>query len=229
MEKLEQVNKTINEKIAEGREYRMMRSFEIRAEDEAQEPDFIVRGYASTFNEPYELGSGDGYTVREQVDPHAFDDCDMSDVIMQYDHMGRVFARTSNKTLDLEVDDTGLLMDRAYLGGTDIGRQLYQEIRGGYTTKMSFGFRVQEDKREITENMETGEVDVLRTITKVSKLYDVSAVSLPANPGTSIESARALCDGLIAEAREEIRKAHEEREAEEQRKKRLRLQLELED
>lgn len=229
MEKLEQVNKTINEKIAEGREYRMMRSFEIRAEDEAQEPDFIVRGYASTFNEPYELGSGDGYTVREQVDPHAFDDCDMSDVIMQYDHMGRVFARTSNKTLDLEVDDTGLLMDRAYLGGTDIGRQLYQEIRGGYTTKMSFGFRVQEDKREITENAETGEVDVLRTITKVSKLYDVSAVSLPANPGTSIESARALCDGLIAEAREEIRKAHEEREAEEQRKKRLRLQLELED
>ena len=229
MEKLEQVNKTINEKIAEGREYRMMRSFEIRAEDEAQEPDFIVRGYASTFNEPYELGKGDGYTVREQVDPHAFDDCDMSDVIMQYDHQGRVFARTSNKTLDLEVDDTGLLMDRAYLGGTDIGRQLYQEIRGGYTTKMSFGFRVQEDKREITENAETGEVDVLRTIIKVSKLYDVSAVSLPANPGTSIESARALCDGLIAEAREEIRKAHEEREAEEQRKKRLRLQLELED
>lgn len=229
MEKLEQVNKTINEKIAEGREYRMMRSFEIRAEDEAQEPDFIVRGYASTFNEPYELGSGDGYTVREQVDPHAFDDCDMSDVIMQYDHQGRVFARTSNKTLDLEVDDTGLLMDRAYLGGTDIGRQLYQEIKGGYTTKMSFGFRVQEDKREVTENAETGEVDVLRTITKVSKLYDVSAVSLPRNPGTSIESARALCDGLIAEAREEIRKAHEEREAEEQRKKRLRLQLELED
>lgn len=229
MEKLEQVNKTINEKIAEGREYRMMRSFEIRAEDEAQEPDFIVRGYASTFNEPYELGKGDGYTVREQVDPHAFDDCDMSDVIMQYDHQGRVFARTSNKTLDLAIDDTGLLMDRAYLGGTDIGRQLYQEIKGGYTTKMSFGFRVQEDKREVTENMETGEVDVLRTITKVSKLYDVSAVSLPANPGTSIESARALCDGLIAEAREEIRKAHEEREAEEQRKKRLRLQLELED
>lgn len=229
MEKLEQVNKTINEKIAEGREYRMMRSFEIRAEDEAQEPDFIVRGYASTFNEPYELGRGEGYTVREQVDPHAFDDCDMSDVIMQYDHQGRVFARTSNNTLDLTTDDTGLLMDRAYLGGTDIGRQLYQEIRGGYTTKMSFGFRVQEDKREVTENMETGEVDVLRTITKVSKLYDVSAVSLPANPGTSIESARALCDGLIAEAREEIRKAHEEREAEEQRKKRLRLQLELED
>lgn len=229
MEKLEQVNKTINEKIAEGREYRMMRSFEIRAEDEAQEPDFIVRGYASTFNEPYVLGSGDGYTVREQVDPHAFDDCDMSDVIMQYDHQGRVFARTSNKTLDLAIDDIGLLMDRGYLGGTDIGRQLYQEIRGGYTTKMSFGFRVQEDKREVTENMETGEVDVLRTITKVSKLYDVSAVSLPANPGTSIESARALCDGLIAEAREEIRKAHEEREAEEQRKKRLRLQLELED
>lgn len=230
METVEKLNKTLDEKIAEGREYRMMRSFEIRAEDGGDaDLDFIVRGYASTFNEPYELGKGEGYTVREQVDPAAFDDCDMSDVIMQYDHQGRVFARTSNNTLDLKIDDNGLLLDRAYLGGTDIGRQLYQEIRGGYTTKMSFGFRVQEDKREITEDLETGEVDVLRTITKVSKLYDVSAVSLPANPGTSIESARALCDGLIAEAREEIRKAHEEREAEEQRKKRLRLQLELED
>lgn len=228
MEKLEQVNKTINEKIAEGREYRMMRSFEIRAEDEAQEPDYIVRGYASTFNEPYELWSYEGYTVREQVDPHAFDDCDMSDVIMQYDHQGRVFARTSNKTLDLAVDDTGLLMDRGYLGGTEIGRQLYGEIRGGYTTKMSFGFRVAEDKREVTENRETGEVDVLRTITKISRLYDVSAVSLPANPGTSIESARSLCDGLIAEAKEEIRKAHEA-EAREKRKQDLLKRLEREE
>lgn len=230
METVEKLNKTLDEKIAEGREYRLLHSFEIRkAEDEAQEPDYIVRGYASTFMEPYELYREDGYTVREQIDPHAFDDCDMSDVIMQYDHQGRVFARTSNDTLDLEIDDTGLRMERAYLGGTDIGRQLYQEIRGGYTTKMSFGFRVQEDTREITEDYETGEVDVLRTITQVSKLYDVSAVSLPANPGTSIESARAFCEGVIAEAREEIRKAQEEREALERKKKQLRLQLALED
>ena len=63
---------------------------------------------------------------------------------------------------------------------------------------MSFGFTVDEDKREITEDRATGAIDVLRTVTKVRKLYDVSAVSLPANDGTEI-SARSYCDGVIAE------------------------------
>ena len=186
----------IMRKIDAGREYRKM---EIRAKeaDEQKPEECRVEGYASTFNEPYELWSYDGYTVREQVDPHAFDECDMSDVIMQYDHMGRVFARNSNGTLEINTDDHGLFMS-ADLSGTEIGRQLFEEIKGGYTNKMSFGFTVDEDKREVTENRENGTVDVLRTITKIRKLYDVSAVSLPANDGTEI-SARSYCDGVIAE------------------------------
>ncbi len=187
------------EKINSGREYRYTQAIEARAKDDGStEESYEVTGYACTFNEPYELWSYDGYTVREQIDPHAFDACDMSDVIMQYNHEGRVFARTSNKTLELGIDGHGLKMERAYLGGTEIGRQLNEEIKGGYTTKMSFGFTVDEDKREITEDRETGRVDVLRTITKIRKLYDVSAVSLPANDGTEI-SARGYCDGVIAE------------------------------
>lgn len=201
------MNKTIDEKLKSGREYRNLAEF--RAEDT---DDYIVTGYASTFNEPYLLWRDGNYTVREQVDPHAFDETDMNDVIMQYDHVGRVFARKSNGTLDLSVDDHGLKIDRAYLGGTEIGRQLFEEIRGGYTTKMSFGFIVEEDTRAITENTETGEVDVLRTITRVSKLFDVSAVSLPANDGTAI-SARNFSDGVINEVKEEIRAAHERAEA----------------
>lgn len=200
------MNKTIDEKLKSGREYRNLAEF--RAEDT---DDYIVTGYASTFNEPYLLWRDGNYTVREQVDPHAFDETDMNDVIMQYDHVGRVFARKSNGTLDLSVDDHGLKIDRAYLGGTEIGRQLFEEIRGGYTTKMSFGFIVEEDTRAITENTETGEVDVLRTITRVSKLFDVSAVSLPANDGTAI-SARNFSDGVINEVKEEIRAAHERAE-----------------
>lgn len=228
MEKMEQLNKTLDEKIAQGREYRLTQRIEVRAqEDDAQEDTYEVEGYACTFNEPYVLMSFDGYTVREQIDPQAFDECDMSDVIMQYDHVGRVFARTSNNTLELSTDDHGLHMDRAYLGGTEIGRQLHEEIAGGYTSKMSFGFTVAEDKREVTEDRQTGEVDVLRTVTRISKLWDVSAVSLPANNATEI-SARGYCDGVIAEAKEEIRKAHEAEETE-RRKKQLRLQLELEE
>ena len=130
-------------------------------------------------------------------DPHAFDECDMSDVIMQYDHMGRVFARNSNGTLKLETDDHGLHIE-ADLGGTETGRQLFEEIKGGYTNKMSFGFVISEDRREVTNDHDANVTTVLRTITKIRKLYDVSAVSLPANDGTEI-SARSYADGVIAE------------------------------
>ena len=202
----------ILQKIDSGREYRRM---EIRAKevDDQTKEECKVDGYASTFNEPYELWTFDGYTVREQIDPHAFDECDMSDVIMQYDHQGRVFARNSNGTLHIKTDEHGLYME-ADLSGTEIGRQLFEEIKGGYTTKMSFGFTVDEDKREITENVADGTVDVLRTITKIRKLYDVSAVSLPANDGTEI-SARSYSDGVIAELEAERlqRKAKEEARA----------------
>lgn len=195
--------KKINDKLKEGRTYRNVQKIEARADQDGSK---VVEGYATVFSTPYELWSMDGYTVIEQIDPAAFDECDMSDVIMQYNHEGRVFARTSNKTLEVKTDDTGLYT-RADLGGTELGSQVYEEIAGGYTDKMSFGFRVKEDKREITEDKETGSVTVLRTITKIDKLYDVSAVSLPANDATSI-SARSFSEGVIAELIEE----HEKRE-----------------
>ena len=200
--------KTINDKLNEGRQYRNIdvSRFERRAEDNGEK---VVEGYATTFNQPYELWSMDGYTVMEQIDARAFDDCDMSDVIMQYDHEGRVFARTSNGTLEVGPDSIGLRI-RAKLGGTDLGRDVFEEIEGGYTTKMSFGFRVGEDKREVTENREDNTVTVLRTITKITKLFDVSAVSLPANDATSI-SARDCANGLIDAIKQE-RLAREQRE-----------------
>lgn len=178
----------IQDKINNGREYRKM-------ELNIQEPDsYNVRGYATTFNEKYTLFEDRDFRIDEQVDPHAFDECDMRDVIFQYDHEGRVFARTSNDTLKLTPDAHGLEVN-AYLGGTEIGRNLYEEIKGGYTSKMSFGFHVEAD--DIKEEEVEGKVIYTRTIKKVNKLYDVSAVSLPANDGTEI-SARSLKDGAIA-------------------------------
>ena len=199
-------NKTVEEKLTEGRQYRAL--VEVRAIPEELTDKKIVEGYATTFNEPYELWrDGPDYVFMEQVDARAFDDTDMSDVIMQYDHEGRVFARTGNGTLELDVDNHGLHI-RADLGGTEIGRQLYEEIRGGYTDKMSFGFTVDEDERLIQEDRESGTVTILRTIKRIGKLYDVSAVSLPANNATEI-SARSWCDGVIQQLTEERRKAEE--------------------
>ena len=197
------MNKTIEDKLNEGRQYRSIEIRELSANDDEK----IVEGYATVFNQPYVLYKWSDYEVDEQIDSRAFDNADMSDVIMQYDHHGKVYARTSNDTLRLTVDDHGLKV-RADLSGTEIGRQLYEEIKGGYTTKMSFGFTVSEDTRVVTEDHDNNKTTVLRTITKIGKLYDVSAVSLPANDATSI-SARSYGEGVIAELTEEHRKAQE--------------------
>lgn len=185
------------------REYREMKlAVAERADDEQETEEKRVTGYATTFNEPYVLFEDDDIVYREQVDSKAFDETDMTDVIMQYDHEGRVFARTNNNTLTVTPDEKGLYIE-ADLGGTEIGRQLFDEIRGGYTDKMSFGFIVDKDE-ELRTDAEDGRVDILRTITGISKLFDVSAVSIPANDGTSIGvSTRGRIDGVIDEIRTE--------------------------
>lgn len=162
-------------------------------EDEDKKDErFIVEGYAATFNSPYLLMRGNGASLFERVDSHAFDRAEMRDVILQYDHGGRVFARQSNGTLELSIDARGLKV-RANLSGTDEGRKLYREIKGGYTTKMSLSFTIDEEDTEETPEEEiigfrTGSPDryYLRTIRKIGRVYDVSAVSLPANEGTEI-------------------------------------------
>lgn len=181
------------------REYRDF-SLEAKEGDEK-----IVKGYASVFDHPYVLYSDDDYEFREQVDPHAFDEADLSDVIFQYNHEGRVFARNSNNTLKVGPDEKGLAIE-ADLGGTEIGRNLYEEIKGGYTTKMSYGYTVKEDKSErVTAE---GREIYIRTVLKVGKVYDVSAVSIPANDATSI-SVRNLCNGEIEKIKAERLKALE--------------------
>ena len=208
--------------IKSNREYRDM-AIEIRMDGDAevQEEKMVVRGYASTFNEPYTLFENDDFRFNEQVDPNAFANTDMSDVIMQYDHEGRVFARISNNTLNVTPDERGLLIE-ADLGGTELGRQLYEEIRGGYTNKMSFGFTVDDDDEDDSED-EDGKRVITRTIKSVRKLYDVSAVSLPANNATEI-SVRNLTDGVI----EKVQAERLEKEKLELRKRKLMLRLKME-
>ncbi len=186
--------------ICENREYRMMAA-PLAVLEEENAPEYRVRGYASTF-EKYRMGSYDGVDYFEQIDRHAFDEADMTDVIMQYDHEGRVYARQSNGSLYLTVDDHGLAVE-ADLGRTELARGLYEDISARMITRMSFAFTVREDSYD----METH----TRTILKFSKIYDVSAVSIPANPGTDI-SARSWLDGVIeAEKAERLRAENEAR------------------
>ena len=181
------------------REYRDIdiSQFECRTLEDGQD---VVEGYATTWDE-YLLWDDGEYRMFERIDPHAYDECDLSDIIFQLNHEGRVYARGGNKTLIVGPDEKGL-HTRAYLGGTETGRQIREEIKGGYLTKMSQGFRVDQEKREIIEDRATGRIDVHRTILRMKKLYDVSVVSLPANEATSI-SARSISEGVIAEVKQE--------------------------
>jgi HK97 family phage prohead protease len=184
------------------REYRDMVLSIVVDEEEREDRDErkIVSGYASTFDEPYTLFEDEDLIFNEVVDRSAFDNTDMSDVIMQYNHEGRVFARISNNTLTVTPDERGLLIN-ANLGGTELGRQLYEEIEGGYTNKMSFGFTV-DGEEERREEAQDGRLLITRIITSIRKLYDVSAVSIPANDATSI-SVRSLTDGVIEQIQAE--------------------------
>lgn len=91
--------------IKDNREYRTMelRKAEVQ---EGEEKNYVVEGYATTFGDTYELYRDGNYIVMENVDKDAFKDTDMSDVIFQIDHQGRVYARTRNGSLDLSTDDT---------------------------------------------------------------------------------------------------------------------------
>lgn len=201
--------------IKTDREYRDVYNSLVPQDDEKR-----VTGYATVFNVPYKLYGDGSYEIWEKVAPTAFANTDVSDVIMQYNHEGRVFARTKNNTLSLRSDEKGLLID-ADLGGTEIGRELYEEIKGGYTDKMSFGFTV---RGETWEQEKVNGVEIsTRTITDVGKLYDVSAVSIPANDATSI-SVRSLCDGEIERLKAE-RQERERVEALEMRRKALKERI----
>lgn len=167
--------------IKKGREYRALQDFSLIPR-EGENDAYRVRGTAVVFDSPTCLYEYDGVKYYEVIDRHAFDGCDMSDVIMNYNHGGKVVARLRNKTLSLNITDRGVDME-ADLSGTAAGRELYEEIDGGYIDKMSFSFSVRESKYD--------NVTHTRTIIKIRKLYDVSAVDIPAYEETSL-SARSF-------------------------------------
>lgn len=156
--------------------------------------DYYVEGYASTFNDPYKLYTArDGTEVWEVIDPDAFAECDMSDVLFQFNHDGRVFARQSNGTLVVEPQLHGLFV-AIDLGSTTSSRSMYEDIETGLITRMSWGFMPDWNSIEDVYDEESNRLT--STIHKVERIYDVSAVDLPADPNTEI-SARSYFDGAI--------------------------------
>lgn len=171
--------------------------------------DMTVEGYAAIFDSPTTLYSYDGVDYKEEIDRTAFERSQMQDVVMNYNHQGKPVARTKNGTLELNVDERGLYI-RANLSGTEEGRRLYEEIKGGYIDKMSFAFTVSEDSYDRDTHT--------RRILGIDRLYDVAAVDIPAYDATSI-SARSY---FSAEA-EKMKSA----EARAQKIRKIKLMMEV--
>lgn len=177
------------------RDKRMMeRRFDIQARQLGEEnaPELWVEGRAIVYDSPTVLFEWDGNEYSEQISREALQNCNMSDVIFNYNHGGRVMARTRNGTLTLEDRPDGLYV-RARLDGTEQGRQIYGEIQGGYVDKMSFRFSVDEDS--YNESTRTW------TVRAIKRLYDVSVVDIPAYSDTYIEARRACAEQMALESR----------------------------
>lgn len=161
------------------------RSAAITAAEESDQQ--IVEGYAAVFEQTTVLFEYDGIQYREVIDKDAFMGVDLADVPFKYNHSNNflVLARTRNRTMDLTVDSTGLHV-RANLANITAGNDLFELIRRGDIDKMSFAFTVAEDTYD--------SVTHTRRILKFDRIYDVSAVDMPAYSGTSIDVA----DGMSA-------------------------------
>lgn len=149
--------------------------------------DQIVEGYALVFDVPTVLYEFDGVQYKEVIARGALDGADLSDVPFKYNHSSNimVMARTRNKTLQLIIDEKGLNI-RANLAQTTGGQDLYKLVKRKDIDKMSMAMVVSDDEYNRDTNT--------RTIKKISKLYDVAAVDMPAYDQTSI-SARSYFDG----------------------------------
>lgn len=207
-------NEEALKRLRDDRMYRVFTNLQVRTEqiegEDGQREEMIVEGQAVTFEKETVLFKCGNTEYKEVIDRNAFSEADMTDVIFNYNHGGKVVARTRNKTLELYIDSNGLNI-RARLDGTEEGRKLYEEIKGGYIDRMSFCFTIKEE----SYNQETHTWRVL----KVDKLYDVSAVDIPAYDTTSISARSSRY--AVAECEQ---KALERAQLQKERSKKLLLQ-----
>lgn len=145
----------------------------VRAEDGESEK-MIVEGYPIVFDKEAFIESWDG-GFYEKVDRHAFDNADMSDVALKYNHNDNIFimARTRNGSLTLTPDDHGVFM-HAELIDTDTNKDVYKMVRSGLLQEGSFAFTVEKQKVEEIGQWGQPDYELHRTIEGVGKLFDVS-------------------------------------------------------
>lgn len=161
-----------------------LRSLDIVSREDTE--DMILEGYALVFGEPTMIGTEErGFY--EVIDRKALDGADLKDVPLKWNHSDTPFvlARTRNKSLELKVDEKGLFIRAKLLPDVQQHRDIYSMVKNGLVDRMSFAFSIDEHIIDRSGKVPT------RTITKIGKVWDVSAVTTPAYDATEIH-ARSL-------------------------------------
>ena len=180
---------------------------QFRAED-TEDGKMEIKGYAAVFNSP------ETYDYTEVISDKAFDEADMSDVVLRYNHNDSfmVLARTRNHSLNLNVDEKGLYIDATLQDDITDHKNIFNAIKSGLIDKQSFAFVVDEDEYDYDTDT--------RTITKIGKVFDVSVVDQPFYNATDVSVARNQNDEFL-EKRNQLRKEHEDKLRFEDKKKAL--------
>lgn len=180
---------------------------QFRAED-TEDGKMEIKGYAAVFNSP------ETYSYTEVISERAFDEADMSDVVLRYNHNDSfmVLARTRNHSLELNVDEKGLFIDAKLQDDITDHRNIFNAIKSGLIDKQSFAFVVDEDEYDYDTDT--------RTITKIGKVFDVSVVDQPFYNATDVSVARNQNDDFM-EKRNQLRKEHEDKQRLDEKKKAL--------
>lgn len=176
---------------------------------ENEEGQLIIEGYAVVFNCP----ATHGYT--EIISSKAFDNCDMTDVVLRYNHNNSfiILGRTRNHSLSLIVDSVGLKIRAILQKDITDHVNIYNAIKSQLIDKQSFAFTVRTDQYDYDTDT--------RTITEIDKLYDVSVVDQPWYPSTDISTSRDVINDDFMERRQILRKEHEDKIALEKAKQEL--------
>ncbi len=177
--------------------YRHFFEIHAREKEEDKESGFVtIEGKAVTFNEETLLYKYGDTEVYEQIDSNAFENADMRDVVFDLNHdwdRSVPLARTRNKSLTLEKKDDGLYFSARIDKENEDGMKVYRAIQSGLLDKCSFAFTMAQDGQEITEKRGgEGEADSIHIVVKsIDRLYDVSAVTIPAYDNTSLGARSA--------------------------------------
>lgn len=165
---------------------------------ENEDGELRIEGYAARVNKP------ETYSYTEVIAPGAFNESDMSDVVLRYNHNDSfmVLARTRNKSLDLKVDENGLYIDAVLQKDITDHVNIYNAIKSGLIDKQSFAFVVDEDEYDYDTDT--------RTIKKIGKIFDVSVVDQPFYNSTDVVAVKGADNDDFLEKRDELRKQHEE-------------------